>query len=536
MTDPSSGSRFHNRGLIMSMRQLSQSRFAGTAMTGVLGLASVAGTAVGQLADGFAELHDRLGEATPTGAGVGVGQVEALQGTSYKPNSSSFGVAYSVIEMSGPSGVSAHASSVIATYVQRCSGLETDWSWEALNFLQGGLLNFGGGAPLLPPAGLGLFNHSWVASGEDAASGNNVLRRFDYQVSRDNTLSMVGIGNNASSPPAYLMSSQYNGITVGALNTSHGLTPGGGRDGEGRMKPDIAVESVGASSTATPIVSAVAAILLETAETDPDLAGNPDASDDQVIKAVILASATHAETWSNQPAAKGPDRGVTSSPLDSTWGAGFVNANRAHLLLTGGEQPPSSTVPASSNATNRGWSRTGIGSGTRRYWRFTIGEQVDEVVILATWPRYVPSTFTSYSLMNIDLTLSRVEGTTLIPLTGDAGLSYFASGNVVSESAVDNVELLVVRDLAPGDYVFEIYRVPGATSTSVAVAWLMPETDMPGIPGDLNHDGMVNGADLAILLGCWGEVTDPACSPSDLNADGLVNGADLSIQLGNWTG
>ena len=58
----------------------------------------------------------------------------------------------------------------------------------------------------------------------------------------------------------------------------------------------------------------------------------------------------------------------------------------------------------------------------------------------------------------------------------------------------------------------------------------------PPIPGDLNGDGLVNGADLAILLGCWGAVTDPACTPSDLNADGQVNGADLSIQLGNWTG
>ena len=57
----------------------------------------------------------------------------------------------------------------------------------------------------------------------------------------------------------------------------------------------------------------------------------------------------------------------------------------------------------------------------------------------------------------------------------------------------------------------------------------------PPILGDLNGDGIVNGADLAILLGCWGTVTNPACTPADLNADGAVNGADLAIQLGNWT-
>ena len=52
-----------------------------------------------------------------------------------------------------------------------------------------------------------------------------------------------------------------------------------------------------------------------------------------------------------------------------------------------------------------------------------------------------------------------------------------------------------------------------------------------GIVGDLNNDGLVNGADLAILLGAWGS-SDPI---ADLSGDGEVGGADLSILLGNWT-
>ena len=48
--------------------------------------------------------------------------------------------------------------------------------------------------------------------------------------------------------------------------------------------------------------------------------------------------------------------------------------------------------------------------------------------------------------------------------------------------------------------------------------------------GDLNGYGVVNGADLAILLGALGEGGVPA----DLNGDGVVNGADLAILLGNW--
>jgi Tol biopolymer transport system component len=52
------------------------------------------------------------------------------------------------------------------------------------------------------------------------------------------------------------------------------------------------------------------------------------------------------------------------------------------------------------------------------------------------------------------------------------------------------------------------------------------------IVGDLNGDGMVDGADLGALLGSWGPC---AGCPADLNGDGSVDGADLGILLGNWT-
>jgi len=48
---------------------------------------------------------------------------------------------------------------------------------------------------------------------------------------------------------------------------------------------------------------------------------------------------------------------------------------------------------------------------------------------------------------------------------------------------------------------------------------------------DLNCDGIVDGADLSILLGSWGLGGDPA---ADLTGDGIVNGADLSTLLGAW--
>lgn len=53
---------------------------------------------------------------------------------------------------------------------------------------------------------------------------------------------------------------------------------------------------------------------------------------------------------------------------------------------------------------------------------------------------------------------------------------------------------------------------------------------------DLNSDGVVNSADLAIVLGNWGQCPSPIepCPP-DLDEDGEVGPADLAIVLGNWT-
>lgn len=53
-----------------------------------------------------------------------------------------------------------------------------------------------------------------------------------------------------------------------------------------------------------------------------------------------------------------------------------------------------------------------------------------------------------------------------------------------------------------------------------------------GVVGDLNGDGIVNGADLAILLGAWGPCE--GC-PADLDGNGVVDGADLAILIGHWS-
>jgi len=54
----------------------------------------------------------------------------------------------------------------------------------------------------------------------------------------------------------------------------------------------------------------------------------------------------------------------------------------------------------------------------------------------------------------------------------------------------------------------------------------------PANPADLNGDGVVNGADLGILLSQWGPITP--LTESDLNDDGVVNGADVTQLLIAW--
>ncbi len=74
-------------------------------------------------------------------------------------------------------------------------------------------------------------------------------------------------------------------------------------------------------------------------------------------------------------------------------------------------------------------------------------------------------------------------------------------------------------------------------STQAIPAWALSHGGMPiELPGDLDGDGVVTGADLAILLSAWGPCGDCAKCPADLDGDCTVGGADLSIQLANWGG
>ena len=70
------------------------------------------------------------------------------------------------------------------------------------------------------------------------------------------------------------------------------------------------------------------------------------------------------------------------------------------------------------------------------------------------------------------------------------------------------------------------FKVAGSTAVSTKVP------SNPCRAGDLDCNGIVDGADLGGLLATWGNCSAPCAA--DLDANGVVNGADLGIQLSQW--
>lgn len=486
---------------------------------------------------GYTALKNRIGAANvPTGAGYGVGHVEAEETAgNYGPDTSLADFAGKTFaSQTGAFGVSGHATTVgLALYGNTTSvapGVTSIFLWNAnlwatTSFLR---VNQGATPPATPPAGMRIFNHSWIGSFGSTFLDNDALRRFDFELNRDNVLAAVGTNNGAGSAASALMGYGYHPLTVGLANGQHcnALTPAG-LDGQNRRKPDI-VAPAGFTSFATPIVGAVSAMLFQTTDLDPGLAANPNADKATLIKTVMMAGTTHRAGWTNNPATSGATRGQTATPLDPLYGADLVNVDRSHYILTGQEQNGTTTVPAANTILDRGWDWIPtITSNTSVYYRFTAYATTDELSVTAGWNRSVGSTFANFTLMDIDLNLYAANGTALTSLVGDA--TAFAGGNVSSVSTVDNVEHIYVTGLQPGQYVLEVKRKAGSQATMpVALAWYMTDT---GPFGDLNGDDHIDAADLAILLGAWG-----TAGPGDLNDSGAVDALDLALLLGAWTG
>lgn len=138
------------------------------------------------------------------------------------------------------------------------------------------------------------------------------------------------------------------------------------------------------------------------------------------------------------------------------------------------------------------------------------------------------------AVYEMDLTMTYTSG-----LLGDGDLSYTGEAAAALTGDVELVDgILVVSglEMAPIHVDIPDEDLPsGISSLGITVDADFSQLIYRGNYGsnvcDLDGDGFVNGADLTMLLGGWGN-----CCTGDIDKSGSVDGADLTMLLGCWTG
>ena len=340
--------------------------------------------------------------------------------------------------MSGLGKISGHANATAHIIYGRdglAPGIREIHLYATDDWLGGECLNTG--LPIPPnPGDIRFFTNSWIGGPFPEAA--DVLRRVDYMVDQQGVMVICGVNNGAASAVPALLAGAYNVIAVGAMN---GQSSGGYTtiEGAGRCKPDL-VAPGGLTSFATPVVSAVTARLLETADHLSDAAR---ARRPEVIRAVLMAGAVKPPHWHPQP----------GKPLDSHLGAGVVNLYNSYHILVAGPDPQNRPIPP------RGWDLPDMMSGQRRTYTFTTSRPVTEASIILTWDRRIdgrtmPDAISGQvhwidrpRLARFDLALFGVE-------PGTPQQQLLAQ----SDSPIDNVQHIYLRHLPAGTYRLEITR------------------------------------------------------------------------------
>jgi len=158
------------------------------------------------------------------------------------------------------------------------------------------------------------------------------------------------------------------------------------------------------------------------------------------------------------------------------------------------------------------------------------------------------------SFSNYGTNLSLVAAGDTVYTTDRTGLAGYTTGNYAmvngtsfSSPYVAGVAALILTknpDLTPNqvrDILQSTARnMPQDGGFNQLAGWgmvnayeaLLATPSLETCQGDLNQDGIVDGADLGFLLAQWGNCSSD-CS-ADLNGDGKVDGADLGLLLAVW--
>jgi hypothetical protein len=448
--------------------------------------AATASPAPGNYADetGFNQLKAELGAAMPTGAGVGMSQVEAGNvEDSYMPHAGSGTFAGTGLwagktftARNGATGVSDHAIHVgLQLYgtntdpdVHRASmapGVADVDGYNANNW-DDFFLAPGGAAPIVEIREVQ--NHGWIheASTGTATTVRDLLRRQDFSIDRDNYVCCVGLSNDVQAAIPDLFAAGYNIISVGLTSGEHSRgTTTSDMDGPGRRKPEI-VAPLDFTSFSTAYTSSAAALLREKA----NLINTANARRNKTIKAILLAGATKDEFpgWAK----------TGTHPLDDVYGAGELNIYHSYHIMDGGEQPANNLAGRPFMA----WDHHSLSAnGTADYrLRIPAGVYGVELSAFIVWHRTLTDaaggtfSLTPDALVNFDLALLRD------PVAGGAAETIDSS-----TSTLYNLEHVWKRDLPAGNYRLRVSRGGGAgTAHDFAIAWRLtaaPHEPQPGM-------------------------------------------------------
>ena len=421
---------------------------------------------------GFPELQNQLGTEIPTGSGITVQHVEGMAGGAqagnYAPNpaeSENLGKTFNNVTFNsgvnqGSTGVSNHARGVGFYFYGNSRsvspGINTIDLFEANHWMgfqvngnsatahSSGFLNTLGATPDTTSARVA--NHSWVGEFGTSSVNSQVVRRLDFVVERDDLVNVVGIQNGFANSDRSLLKSAFNDIAVGVTNADHYVFTLGidSTYTDGRVAPDIVApglnlpNTVVRTSSATPMVSSVAALLLEAAS-DSEFSNGfitnrtrtiNHAETSEVIKAVLMAGADRAVDNLNGPDLV--DYAVdTSNNLDLDYGAGQVNVHHSYNILAAGEHDSDQDRGSSVDISSRGWDYdTNFGgdnsTNDRGSYHFTASSSDDVLHATLAWNIEVQgftSSTSNTTLRDLNLVLYDVTNSQVVNETGAGSLS-----------------------------------------------------------------------------------------------------------------
>jgi hypothetical protein len=495
---------------------------------------------------GYTQLQTLLGAQTPTGIGMVVTQVESGSSGSWMPDAANAQlIGKSIYNQSAatPTGTSSHATGVAKDFTGTDSvsaAINEIRAYDAGGWLTTDFLNTGTSG--LPDNQIGrIANHSWVASGFVNGDGSfnaevtsDALRRVDWLIETDEFLNVVGTQNNEANANLALLSSAFNVITVGkTAGSATGSKSVDSLYSSGRSVPHV-VTPYAYTSNGTPLVSSVAALLIEHAHNNPSLSQNDSKTDRNgntlyqaeyasVLKALIMAGADRSTvntyTTDNITDYRIDPSNQSANGLDKRYGAGQVNVFNSYTMLQAGEQDSEEDGNASDiGPSGFDYDESFGGSSSNSNANYGMGtiSNASEIKISLVWNIDIKgvnrnSFDSSATLHNLDLSLIDVTAGSTVAL---------------SASTIDNTENITHTLEAGHQYKIQVNRTGSNFNWNYALAWqvtTLPDFDSDGIPDnsdpDIDNDGIDN--DWETLNGLDPYNADDA--DSDADTDGLTN-------------